>query len=115
VNAVRWQRLSARAERVVAATIAELPPEIRAEASHVPCLFQPYCEDDPDLLGTYGHFTAGEISPANGPITLYLAAIDEYCRDEGTDFDDEVRITFLHELGHHLGWDEGDLEERGLG
>jgi hypothetical protein len=46
---------------------------------------------------------------------LYLEAIDELCRDEGGDFDEEVRVTFLHELGHHFGWDEGDLEERGLG
>jgi len=115
VNAVRWQRLAARAQRVVAATVAELPPEIRDEAQQIPCLFQPYCEDDPDLLGTYGHFVEGHVSPANGPITLYLEAIDEYCQDEDGDFDEEVRVTFLHELGHHFGWDEGDLEERGLG
>jgi len=25
-----------------------------------------------------------------------------------------VRITYLHELGHYLGWDESDLEARGL-
>jgi predicted Zn-dependent protease with MMP-like domain len=29
-------------------------------------------------------------------------------------FEDKVRITYLHELGHHLGLDEDDLEERGL-
>ena len=34
--------------------------------------------------------------------------------DEDADFEDEVRLTYLHELGHHFGWDEGDLEERGL-
>lgn len=26
----------------------------------------------------------------------------------------ELRITLLHEVGHHLGWDEDDLAERGL-
>jgi predicted Zn-dependent protease with MMP-like domain len=25
-----------------------------------------------------------------------------------------VRLTYLHELGHFLGWDESDLEIRGL-
>jgi predicted Zn-dependent protease with MMP-like domain len=114
MNAVRWARLLARAQRVVAATVAELPEEIRDEAQKIPCLFEPLNEDDPDLLGTYGHFTLHEISPANGPIVLYLQALDEYCQDEGGDFDEEVRITFLHELGHHFGWDEGELEERGL-
>jgi predicted Zn-dependent protease with MMP-like domain len=108
-------KLRAQAQRTVAATVAELPPEISAEASAIPCLFESYCEDDPDLLGIYGHFTPGEVSVANGPILLYLDAIWDFCQDEGEDFEEEVRITYLHELGHHFGWDEGDLEERGLG
>ncbi len=109
-----WHELKAQAERVVETTLAELPPEILAEAEKVPVLFEAVCPDDPDILGTYGHFEPGEISPANGPIVLYLEAIDDFCLDEGADFAEEVRLTYLHELGHHLGWDEGDLEERGL-
>ncbi|MBI4881222.1 MAG: metallopeptidase family protein [Planctomycetes bacterium] len=27
---------------------------------------------------------------------------------------EELRLTILHEIGHHLGWDEDELEERGL-
>jgi predicted Zn-dependent protease with MMP-like domain len=114
MNSGSWGQLRARAERALAATIADLPPEIAAEARQVPCLFQPICEDDPELLGSYGHFTPGTVSPANGPIILYLETIADYCEDECTDFEEEVRVTFLHELGHHFGWDEGDLEERGL-
>jgi predicted Zn-dependent protease with MMP-like domain len=110
-----WERLRARAERALSAAVADLSPEVAAEARQVPCLFLPVCEDDPELLGTYGHFTPGAVSPANGPIILYLETIADYCEDEGADFEEEVRVTFLHELGHHLGWDEGDLEERGLG
>ena len=103
-----------RAERVVAETLAELPPEIQAEARGVPCLFQEWNEDDSELLGIYSDFAPGEVSEANGPIILYLAAIEDYCLDEGGDFEDEVRLTYLHELGHHFGWGEGELEERGL-
>ncbi len=114
MNPDPWERLQARAQRVVEKTIAELPPEVRAEAEKIPCLFQDWNEEDSGLLGIYGEFTAGQISPGNGPIILYLEAIDEMCRDEGGDFADEVRLTYLHELGHHFGWDEGDLEERGL-
>jgi predicted Zn-dependent protease with MMP-like domain len=114
MNPADWNELQAHAQKIVAATIAELPPEVRAEAEQVPCLFQPECEDDPGLLGTYGHFIEGEVSDANGPIILYLLAIDDFCHDEDEDFDEQVRLTYLHELGHHLGWDEGDLEERGL-
>jgi len=111
----RWEKLKARAQGVVERTIAELPSEVLAEAQKVPVLFEPENADDPDLLGIYCEFSPGEISAANGPIVLYLAAIDGYSADEREDFATEVRLTYLHELGHHLGWDEGDLEARGLG
>jgi len=109
-----WERLEHAARRVVAETLAELPHEIQPAARAVPCLFQEWCEDDPELLGIYSDFSPGEVSAANGPIILYLAAIEEFCLDEDAEFEDEVRLTFLHELGHHFGWGEGDLEERGL-
>ncbi len=54
------------------------------------------------------------VSVANGPIILYPAAVEDFCEDEGGDLAEEIRLTYLHELGHHLGWDEGDLEARGL-
>ena len=115
MSPARWEILKARAQRVIENTIAELPPEIVTEAQKVPVLFQQRCQDDPDILGTYGNFEPGEVSAANGPIMLYLGTIDEMCREEEKDFAEEIRLTYLHELGHHLGWDEGDLEERGLG
>ncbi len=34
--------------------------------------------------------------------------------DYAAAFDQEVRLTYLHELGHYLGLDESDLEKRGL-
>jgi predicted Zn-dependent protease with MMP-like domain len=110
-----WESLKARAEAVIEKTMAQLPPEVRAEARKVPVLFEMECKSDPDILGTYGHFTPNEIGEANGPIILYLATIEDYCAEVGSDFATEVRLTYLHELGHHLGWDEGDLEARGLG
>jgi predicted Zn-dependent protease with MMP-like domain len=110
-----WESLKARAAAVVEQAIADLPPEILAEARRVPVLFEEECEHDPDILGIYSDFSLNEIGEANGPIILYLATIEAYCEDEGENFDDEVRLTYLHELGHHLGWDEDDLEARGLG
>lgn len=111
----RWEKLKAQAQRVIDRTIAELPPDVLAEARQVPVLFEEVCAEDPEILGTYGYFEPGEVSEANGPIILYLVTIDEFCAEEGEDYSDEVRLTYLHELGHHLGWDEDDLEERGLG
>ena len=114
MNRTEWKRLEVIARAVVDEAIAELPEEIRDTAREVPCLFQEWSEDDPELLGIYADFAPGEVSESNGPIILYLAAIDDFCQEEDEDFAEEVRITFLHELGHHFGWDEGDLEERGL-
>jgi predicted Zn-dependent protease with MMP-like domain len=114
MNDAPWARLLAIAQKVIDKTMAELPPEVAAEARQVPVLFEEECEDDPEILGHYGNFELHEISEANGPITLYLRAIELFCAEEGEDFADQVRITYLHELGHHIGMDEGDLEERGL-
>lgn len=114
MKSTHWDQLELEARRVVEGALAGLPEEIRVAARAVPCLFQEWNEEDPDLLGLYAGFSPGEISEANGPIILYLAAIEDFCQDEGADFEEEVRLTFLHELGHHFGWDEGDLEERGL-
>lgn len=109
-----WEKLKARAQAVVEAAIADLPPDVRGEAQKVPCLFEEFCEEDPELLGMYQNFIPGQVGDANGPIILYLETIEDLCEEEGEDFETEVRLTYLHELGHHLGWDEGDLEERGL-
>jgi predicted Zn-dependent protease with MMP-like domain len=111
----RWKDLEAEARRVVEQVQMELPKEIRVEALKVPVLLQSENEDDPDLLGLYDQFTLNELGEARGPILLYLDAIALYCEEEGGTFAEEVRLTYLHELGHHFGWDEDDLEGRGLG
>jgi predicted Zn-dependent protease with MMP-like domain len=111
----RWEKLKAQAQDVVDQTISELPPEIAAKAQKVPLLFETESATDPDILGIYNNFELDEVSASNGPIILYLATIEDYCMEEGSNFAVEVRLTYLHELGHHLGWDEDDLEARGLG
>jgi predicted Zn-dependent protease with MMP-like domain len=114
MNPTRWDRLLAKAQKIIDKTIAELPREVAAEARQIPVIFEEVCEEDPDILGHYGNFEPGEISEAKGPIVLYLATIEAFSQDEGEDFAEQVRITYLHELGHHIGFDEVDLEERGL-
>lgn len=42
-------------------------------------------------------------------------ALDERGRVDPEILDAETRITILHELGHHFGLDEGDLDDLGYG
>ena len=56
-----------------------------------------------------------EADPAEMPrIRLFLANLWEWVDADEQDFRDEVGTTFLHELGHYLGWDKDEVAERGL-
>ncbi len=116
-----WSELDRVAHEVVEACIAELPDEIRALASKVPCLFPRWHRNAPDIdpeaiymLGEYLSYGDEPSIDESGVITLYIGSIAWYCEDDGLDYEEEVRRTYLHELGHHLGWDEDEVECRGL-
>lgn len=53
-------------------------------------------------------------SPTPPQILLYLTSLWEFSGEDPEIFRDEVRVTYLHELGHYLGWGEDDLAQRGL-
>ena len=44
-----------------------------------------------------------------------LAELWDYCGEDLPTFDEEVRITYIHEFGHYLGLNESELEAQGLG
>ncbi|MDP6461500.1 MAG: metallopeptidase family protein, partial [Gemmatimonadota bacterium] len=46
-------------------------------------------------------------------IHLFQNNLERFATDRET-LENEIRTTVLHEIGHHLGWDEDDLKERGL-
>ena len=48
-------------------------------------------------------------------LTLFLASIWDEVMGDVRVFREEVRVTFLHELGHYLGLDEDEVEALGLG
>ena len=112
------------ARRVVVETLHRLPPELREAARQVPVCFEDYPADalvddglDPGILGLFVGAPRHEHANEPGPppqIILYLENILEECEDAGTGFAEEVRRTYLHELGHYLGLDEAGLAERDL-
>jgi hypothetical protein len=103
-----WDDAVSIARNHVEGVIARLPEHLRHEVTALECEFRQRC-DDPD-----GQDTMGGYSRSARRIRLYLHAIEEYCREEGADYAREVETTFLHELGHHLGLEEDDLDRRGL-
>lgn len=112
------------AQRAVEHVLRRLPTELRDAAHEVPVCFeiQPsndLLEDglDADILGLFIGAPRHEHDDSPGPppqIILYLENILEECKEVGTTFEEEVRRTYLHELGHYLGLDEEDLAARDL-
>ena len=47
-------------------------------------------------------------------IPVYLDNLWDFAEADLEAFREEARITYLHELGHYLGWDEDEVSRRGL-
>ncbi len=118
-------RQIALAQEVVAAALRRLPGEVRTVAESVPVCFEPHPNAailaegwEPDILGLFvGHEHLGELSdaqPLPPQILIFLANIWDLAEGDEAVYRDEIRLTYLHELGHYLGWDEEEIAERGL-
>jgi predicted Zn-dependent protease with MMP-like domain len=116
VSEIPWEARFSEADAVIRELIATLPPEIRHEAERVPFILEkwPPADAPQDQLGLYMSFEQSVVSDAPGPIMIYIGPHLDFCEEEDLDFKDEIRRTYLHELGHHLGLDEGELEDREL-
>ena len=119
------KRLVKTAEEVVRKTLGELPADLRVLAGKVPVLFEPWPNDalvadgwDEDLLGMFSgdgiDVPEHERGPMPPQILLFYENLWDFAEEDETVYRDEIRITFLHELGHYLGLGEQDIEERGL-
>ena len=110
---------------VVTQTQRKLPGEIRNLAANVPVHYETFPSDDviddgfpEDILGLFTGSPHGHESDAAMPempqILLYLENIWEFAESDLDAYREEVRLTYLHELGHYFGWDEDQLTARGL-
>ena len=121
-----WSFLLAQAKSETNQTIQSLPSALRTRVRQVPITFERRpgnaLQQDGIERDTLGLFVGEPFSrigtttsPLPAQIILFLENIwDAADGDEG-EYREEVRATLLHELGHYLGLDEIDLEERGLG
>lgn len=111
--------------KVIEDAVAELPDVIKNAMKNVSIIVEDLPEvavlikSDPPLSpSAVGLFDPEPLAPHGGPgqpvrIFLYRKNLEVSCasRDEMVD---EIGVTLLHEIGHHLGLDEDDLEARGL-
>ncbi|MEO6246644.1 MAG: metallopeptidase family protein [Opitutaceae bacterium] len=122
---MEFDRLTQLAADAVGGAQRPLPPEIRALARGVPVHYERLPTADviaegfpADILGLFTGSAHGEElshdQPAPAQILLYLENLWDFADGDAEVFKAETRLTYLHELGHYLGWDEDDLAARGL-
>lgn len=115
----------AELERYVRQTLASLPPEIAVAAGEVVVHILDYADDetldnmgieDPlDLLGLYHGVSLDQKSAfdfAQQPdmVFLYRYPILNYAEETGDSLEAVVRHVVIHEIGHHFGFSDEDME-----
>ena len=109
-------------DRLVEKAIATLPEEFARWIDEVPIIVEDVPRgadrDQQDALGFYQGVSllgrlenSGSLPPR---IVLYRRHLMDAC-DTLADLAEEIRKTLLHELGHHAGMNEEDLERLGYG
>ena len=118
-----WEKLFAVASAEVEKTLVALPKPLRERAEKLPVTLERQPNAglqadgiEPDTLGLFSgpEFADEENVPMPPQIILFLENIWDVAETNEKHFREEVRTTFLHELGHYLGLDEDELTERGL-
>jgi len=120
---VNFKKLAGIAAAEVEATLAALPAPLQEQARKLPVTLERAPARDlvadgiePDTLGLFNgpEFADEEHATLPPQIMLFLENIWDAAEGDEELFREEIRTTFLHELGHYLGLDENDLTERGL-
>ncbi len=117
----------ARFERLVERALAGIPDPFRAALAEVAIVIadeptpdqrrENELAEDEQLYGLYEGVPRTEYgadwSGAPNRITLFRLPLEEDFADPA-ELAEEVRITVIHELAHHLGIDDDRLDELGL-
>lgn len=117
---VTWERF----RRSVKDAADALPGELRAALDEITLVMADYAEpyliedyEDPELLGLFEGATRAERGGLHGMVSPRIhiwRRSHEHACGSTRQFDEEVRQTLHHELGHYLGYDEDGLERLGL-
>lgn len=122
--------------RIVAQAIDNLPDEFRNALDNIEIVVEDWPTDDELdffegreglkrgkgdylLLGLYHGIPKGKRDPQfysgvlPDKVTLFRESIEKYCRGDEKRMADQIRKTFLHEIGHYFGMDDVRLRELG--
>ncbi|MBE7538055.1 MAG: metallopeptidase family protein [Opitutaceae bacterium] len=117
--------LTILAEATVCASRRKLPKALQSLAEALPVVYHDRPGDeilgdefDPEILGMFVGSPFGLDSADSGDvpphILLFLENIWDLADADRDEFIHEVKLTYLHELGHYLGWDEAEVAAHGL-
>lgn len=109
-------------DKQVEAVVATLPADVRELLDEVPI----YVEDraSKKILRSVGLSHPDELFGlyTYAPVMIHLfrtSLLNACCDDDGeideAELREQIRITILHEIGHHHGMDEDEVDELGLG
>jgi predicted Zn-dependent protease with MMP-like domain len=108
-------------EEQVRLALDSLPDALGRAMQNVAVLVEEESDEDPDLYGFYvgtplpertGEGYAGSLPDA---ILVYRRPLVEDFGDDPQQLRHEIRVTVLHELAHHFGLDEDELDRLGYG
>lgn len=125
ISQMTFEKLTMLAREVVEAVLKKLPTEVRAAATAVPVTFEAVPGEeliadglDADILGLFVGADLGGDPGGDQPfppqILLFLENILDFAEGREAGYRREVRLTYLHELGHYFGWNEEEVALRGL-
>ena len=107
-------------EEHVRRALDSLPDKLRDAMSNVEIVVEDENAEDPDLFGLYlgiplTERDSGYAGVLPDKIAIYRLPLEEEFGHDAELLEEEIRITVLHELGHHFGIDEDRLDELGWG
>jgi len=121
----RFAPTLAEIEAIARAALAEIPASLRAYVVDVPILVMDFPDPDVeaemglespfDLLGLYQGVSldrkgAGQTSEDVDRIFLYRRPLLDYWCESGASLEAIVRNTLIHEIGHHFGFSDADMD-----
>lgn len=114
------KRVSVNAvERIVHRMIQDLPAPLRAALQEHDAIIEILPEPPEGFEDAFGTFEGSTVHELESPLSnaidpprveLYISAFVDLAA-EAEDWEEEVRLTVLHEIGHYFGLEEEDLEE----